>query len=129
MSRGRRDGEGVRWLVLGVALGAAGCGVDNGTNVPSSAGTGSGTGGASGANTQSGGASTASGGTRSTGGTSGTGGGAATTGGQGGAPPHTVAACDALGATGAWEQITPSSVSLDPAFNTPAGTNFGVHSF
>ena len=44
-------------------------------------------------------------------------------------PPHHPGACNSLGDVGVWENITPAQVSLDPAFNTPAGDNFGVHSF
>ena len=43
--------------------------------------------------------------------------------------PHVVGKCDALGAPGKWEEITPAEVSLDFAFKTPAGDNFGDHSF
>ncbi len=61
--------------------------------------------------------------------TAGGSGGVATAGGSGTAgAPHIVGACDALGPAGKWEEITPSAVSLDPNFQTPAGTNFGDHS-
>jgi len=46
-----------------------------------------------------------------------------------GTPPRTVLPCDSLGPGGAWEQITPPEVSLDPSFKTPAGENYGAHSF
>jgi hypothetical protein len=48
-----------------------------------------------------------------------------------GAGGHVVSSCDALkgAAPGTWEDITPPSVNRDPAFQTPAGANFGVHSF
>ena len=37
--------------------------------------------------------------------------------------------CDSLGPGGAWEEIAPPEVSLDPWFETPAGDNYGAHSF
>lgn len=46
-----------------------------------------------------------------------------------GTPPRTVLPCDSLGPGGAWEEITPPEVSLDPSFETPAGENYGAHSF
>ncbi len=45
------------------------------------------------------------------------------------APVHTPGPCTSLGAVGVWEQITPKAVSLDEKFDTPAGLNYGVHSF
>lgn len=121
-----------RLLALGVPFAAFACSAKASDGSPSSAGTASSAAGASGSGMASGGQSsnggTNSGGTKNSGGSANTGGGA-NTGGQGGAPAHTVAACDSLRKTGAWEQITPAAVSLDPSFNTPAGTNFGVHSF
>lgn len=47
----------------------------------------------------------------------------------GGDDTHVVLPCEALAPAGEWENITPSDVSLDPAFDTPAGENYGVHSF
>lgn len=46
-----------------------------------------------------------------------------------GGPPHMVSPCDALPAAGTWEHITPLEVDLGEAFQTPAGENYGVHSF
>jgi photosystem II stability/assembly factor-like uncharacterized protein len=47
--------------------------------------------------------------------------------------PHVVTACPPIDAgssdSGAWENITPPSVSLDPNFNTPAGKNYGTNAF
>ena len=37
--------------------------------------------------------------------------------------------CDSLGPGGAWEEITPPQVSLESSFETPAGQNYGAHSF
>jgi hypothetical protein len=51
------------------------------------------------------------------------------TGGATGGSPHVVGKCDALAAAGTWEEITPAEVSLDSSFKTPAGDNFGDHSF
>ena len=47
----------------------------------------------------------------------------------GGDDTHVVLPCESLAPGGEWENITPSDVSLDPAFDTPAGENYGVHSF
>jgi hypothetical protein len=45
------------------------------------------------------------------------------------APVHTPGPCTSLGAVGTWEHVTPKEVSLDEKFDTPAGLNYGVHSF
>lgn len=42
---------------------------------------------------------------------------------------HVVTPCDALGEPGTWEHITPGEVNLAQDFVTPAGENYGVHSF
>ena len=75
---------------------------------------GSSSGGAGGVTASSGGHATTSGGQA-----------AAGTGGL----PHHIGSCDALAPAGTWEEITPSEVSLDADFKTPAGDNFGDHSF
>ena len=46
-----------------------------------------------------------------------------------GTPPGTVLPCDSLGPAGASKEITPPQVSLDRAFETPAGQDYGAHSF
>src|SRR6187402_3448933 len=65
--------------------------------------------------------------------TASTGGHATTSGGQAaagtGGLPHHIGSCDALAPAGTWEEITPSEVSLEADFKTPAGDNFGDHSF
>jgi hypothetical protein len=43
--------------------------------------------------------------------------------------PLAVSGCPRSGTPGAWENITPRQVSLDPDFNTGAGKNFGTNSF
>lgn len=42
---------------------------------------------------------------------------------------HTVLPCESVGAAGTWENITPAEVHLEGSFDTPAGQNYGVHSF
>jgi photosystem II stability/assembly factor-like uncharacterized protein len=66
-----------------------------------------------------------SGGERGDGGSVGTGAGGA---GAGGMPQPHPGACNDLGAVGTWQSIVPKEVSLDPAFQTPAGMNYGAHS-
>jgi hypothetical protein len=65
--------------------------------------------------------------------TASTGGHVTTSGGQAaagtGGLPHHIGSCDALAPAGTWEEITPSEVSLEADFKTPAGDNFGDHSF
>lgn len=140
--------------ILGLAMGSvgAGCGsaadAPNDDNPPGSSGDMARGGGATGsggsaANVAGGMASAGSGGmpaagTAGRGGTGGTASGSSGTGGlaggagsgdAGGSAPHVVGQCDKLGAVGTWEPITPPQVSLDPAFKTPAGTNFGIGTF
>lgn len=76
-----------------------------------------------------GGAGGGSGTSTSTGGSgAGAGGGSGGSGGSGGGE-RPVLPCASLGPVGEWEHITPAEVELDPAFETPAGENYGVHSF
>jgi hypothetical protein len=42
---------------------------------------------------------------------------------------HVVTPCDGVAAPGTWEHITPAEVNLAADFETPAGENYGVHSF
>lgn len=42
---------------------------------------------------------------------------------------HTVLPCEGLDAAAGWEHITPGEVDLGAEFDTPAGENYGVHSF
>jgi len=43
--------------------------------------------------------------------------------------PTPPGACNQLAAAGTWESISPPAVSLEATFKTPAGDNFGDHSF
>jgi hypothetical protein len=81
------------------------------------------TGGTSGAPSAGGASQGAAGAAGSTATTGGNGGGAA------GAPARTVGDCTKLGAVGTWERLSLPGVSLDPNFQTPAGTNYGIGNF
>jgi hypothetical protein len=42
---------------------------------------------------------------------------------------HIVRSCDQATSADGWANVTPNEVSLDGEFDTPAGQNYGVHSF
>ena len=127
------------YLVLGCLV--LGCGSGNGAKSPdgadfagnASVGNAGSTNGGAGS-TNGGAGSTNGGASPAVAGTPSVNGGASAAGqpGAAGAPvtvPHTVLPCDKLGPTGAWEDVTPPGLNLSPTLQTPAGENYGAHSF